>query len=197
MMSCGFSSLPVIFLIASSSRRLVVGHVDRTIDDGPLDTMPNMSPSWSSSFEIFLNSSRTRPVLWNCRCRSSTKKTKMRPETSLVRGRAGGRMSPSGGGGGGGSQHVGHAAAVTDRHRRDVLLHAVLVDLEFFILQIGDEIAFVVADDDVGRDEIDLDPEGRILRRRWRLVPGACADSAAVRTTRQSGGPEPASFSNS
>ena len=33
------------------------------IDDGPLDTMPNMSPSWTSSFEIFLNSSRTRPVL--------------------------------------------------------------------------------------------------------------------------------------
>ncbi len=72
------------------------------IDEGPLETMPNMSPSWTSSFEIFLNSSRTRPVLWNCRWRSSTKNRKMRPDTSVF-GRLGGRMIPSGGGGGGGA----------------------------------------------------------------------------------------------
>src|SRR5262245_51075944 len=72
------------------------------IDEGPLDTMPNMSPSCTSSFENRLNRSRTRPVLWNCRCKSSTKKRKMRPETSL-RGRVRGRMIPSGGGGGGGA----------------------------------------------------------------------------------------------
>jgi len=32
------------------------------IDDGPLDTMPNMSPSCTSVFEIFLKSSRSRLV---------------------------------------------------------------------------------------------------------------------------------------
>src|SRR6478672_1113577 len=102
MMSVGFSSLPAIFLIASSSR--VLSYVMSTaIDEGPLDTMPNMSPSCTSSFEIRLNRSRTRPVLWNCRWRSSTKNRKMRPETSL-RGRLGGRMIPSGGGGGGGAR---------------------------------------------------------------------------------------------
>ena len=72
------------------------------IDEGPLDTMPNMSPSCTSSFEIRLNRSRTRPVLWNCRWRSSTKNRKMRPDTSL-RGRLGGSTIPSGGGGGGGA----------------------------------------------------------------------------------------------
>ncbi len=72
------------------------------IDDGPLDTMPNRSPSCSRFLQIFLNSSRTRPDDWNCRCRSSTKNRKMRPEVSLTR-RIGGRMMPSGAGGGGAS----------------------------------------------------------------------------------------------
>ena len=116
------------------------------IDEGPLETMPNMSPSCTSFFEIFLNSSRTRPVLWNCRCRSSTKNRKMRPEMSL-RGRVGGRMMPSGGGGGGGASTLVDAAAVAQRHRRDVLLDAVFVDLEFVLLQVRDEVALVVADD--------------------------------------------------
>ena len=70
------------------------------IDEGPLETMPNMSPSCSSVLLIFLNRSRMRPVLWNCRCRSSTKKRKMRPEVSFTT-LVGGRMMPSGGGGGG------------------------------------------------------------------------------------------------
>src|SRR5947208_2241467 len=101
MMSVGLSSLPAIFLIASSSR--ILSYVmSIAIDEGPLDTMPNMSPSCTSSFEIFLNSSRIRPVLWNCRCRSSTKNRKIRPDTSF-RGRLTGRMMPSGGGGGGGA----------------------------------------------------------------------------------------------
>ena len=67
-------------------------------------------------------------------------------------------------------EHVGDAAAGDDRHRRDVLLHAVFEDLELFLLQIGDEVALVVANDDVVRDEIDRDLEGRFLlrRRRWR-----------------------------
>src|SRR4051795_10648616 len=143
MMSVGFSSLPAIFLIASSSR--VLSYVMSTaIDDGPLETMPNMSPSCTSSFAIFLNSSRTRPVLWNCRWRSSTKNRKMRPDTPL-RGRGGGRGAPPGGGGGRARrrqddplgrgrrrrrEEVVHLPAGDHGHRRDVLLHAVLVDLE-------------------------------------------------------------------
>ena len=54
--------------------------------------------------------------------------------------------------------------------RRDLLLDAVLVDLELVGLDVGDElIALLVADDDVGRDEIDADPE-RGLARRLRLT---------------------------
>ena len=101
--------------------------------------MPNMSPSCTSSFEIFLNRSRTRPVLWNCRCRSSTKNRKMRPDTSLV-GRAGGRMMPSGGGGGGGASTLVTRPPVSD-DRDDVLLDAVFVDFELVLLQIGDELS--------------------------------------------------------
>ena len=89
----------------------------------------------------------------------------MRPDTSVV-GRRGGRMMPSGGGGGGGAEHVRDAAAVADRHRRDVLLDAVFVDLELVFLQVGDEVALFVAHDDVGRDEIDLNLERRFLLRR-------------------------------
>src|SRR5438093_6631073 len=101
MMSVGLSSLPAIFLIASSSR--ILSYVmSIAIDEGPLDTMPNMSPSCTSSFEIFWKSCRIRTVLWNCRCRSSTKNRKIRPDTSF-RGRLTGRMMPSGGGGGGGA----------------------------------------------------------------------------------------------
>ena len=185
MMSVGFSSLPAIFLIASSSR--VLSYVmSIAIDEGPLETMPNMSPSCTSSFEIFLNSSRTRPVLWNCRCRSSTKNRKMRPDTSFL-GRLGGRMMPSGGGGGGGASTFVTRPPVTTVIDDDVLLDAVLVDLELVLLQVGDEIPLLVADDDVVRDEIDLDLEGRFFLCSGGVCglagAGACADRPATRTT--------------
>ena len=57
-------------------------------------------------------------------------------------------------------EHVGDAAAVAHRHRRDVLLDAVLVDFEVVLLQVGDESALLVLDDHVHRDGVDLDSEG-------------------------------------
>ena len=50
---------------------------------------------------------------------------------------------------------VEDAAAVHQRERHDLLLDAVLEDLEVVLLQIGDELPGVVARDDVGRHEID------------------------------------------
>jgi len=44
-----------------------------------------------------------------------------------------------------------------------VLLDSVLVDLEVVLLQVGHELALPVADDGVGRDEIDGYPEDRLL----------------------------------
>ena len=82
-------------------------------------------------------------------------------------------------------QHVGDAAAGDHRHRRDVLLHAVFEDLEFFLLQIGDEVALLVADDDVVRDEIDLHFERRSLLRREPCLARRCLTG---RLRRQPGG---------
>ena len=62
-------------------------------DEGPVETMPNMSPSWTSVRDTRLNKSRMRPVLRKSRCRSSTVIRKMRPAASF-RGRDGGRMIP-------------------------------------------------------------------------------------------------------
>ena len=86
---------------------------------------------------------------------------KMRPAVSL-RGRDGGRMMPSCAGGGGGASEVVDAAAVHQRQRRDVLLDAVLEDLEVVLRQVGDELILVVAHDGVHRDEVDRDAEGRL-----------------------------------
>jgi hypothetical protein len=99
MISVGLRPAPEIFEIASSSRlRSYVMSI--AIDEGPVDTIPNMSPSWISSFEIFLNNSRMRPVLLKSMWRSSTKIMKMRPDASLV-GRGGGSRMPAWSGGGG------------------------------------------------------------------------------------------------
>ena len=46
-------------------------------------------------------------------------------------------------------EHVRDAAAMAHRHRRDFLLDAVFVDLELVFLQVGNETALVVLDDDV------------------------------------------------
>ena len=60
-------------------------------------------------------------------------------------------------------EQVGDAPAVTERHRGDVLLDAVLVDLEFLFLEVRNEAALIVLHDDVHRDGVDLHSEG------WRL----------------------------
>ena len=101
MISLGFSALPLILLIASSIRlRSYV--ISTAIDDVPVDTIPNMSPSWTSIVDIFLNNCRIRGVSRKFMCKSSTKNRKMRPAASFL-GRAGGRIIPSCGGGGGGA----------------------------------------------------------------------------------------------
>src|SRR4029453_2892553 len=99
------------------------------IDDGPLDTMPNISPSCTSSFEISLNRSRMRPGLWNCRCRSSMNERKMRPHDGARGGgpRARrGEKGPRGGRGGAGCPHVGRRPPGDGGHLDDVLLDAIL-----------------------------------------------------------------------
>ena len=68
-------------------------------------------------------------------------------------------MMPSCAGAGGGREQVVHAAAVDQRERRDVLLHAILEDLEIVLAQVGDELVGVVPDDDVHVDQIDADRE--------------------------------------
>ena len=73
------------------------------------------------------------------------------------------RGLPTASTGGGGASTFVITAAVAHRHRRDLLLHAVFVDLEFVLAQIGNEVAFLVAGNDVGRDQIDLNSEGRLL----------------------------------
>ena len=84
--------------------------------------------------------------------------------------------------------HVVDATAVREHERHDVLLHAVLEDLEVAGLQVRHELVPVVADDDVGRDEIDADAEGGLLRRRLlRLAPAAAV--AVPRRRRPSGAP--------
>ena len=189
MMSVGFSSLPAIFLIASS-RRALSYVMSTAIDDGPLETMPNMSPSCTSSFEIRLNRSRTRPVLWNCRCKSSTKKRKMRPETSVF-GRDERQNDSLWRRWRRRRQDVRHAPASDHCHRREFLLHAVFIDFEFILLEVRDEVALVVAHDDVVRDQIDLDAERGFLLRRVVAdaggcaggCAGVCADRPAARTT--------------
>ncbi len=84
-----------------------------------------------------------------------------RQDDALLRGRRRRRL------------HVVDAPAVREHERHDVLLHAVLEDLELARLQIGHELVAVVADDDVGRDEVNADAEGRLLGRRLRLAAAA------------------------
>ena len=101
-------------------------------------------------------------------------------------------MMPSGGGGRRRQPRVGHAAAGDHRHRGDFLQHAVFVDLEVFLLQVGYEIALVVANHHVGRHQIDLHAEGRLVLRggpapaapdrRLRRQATAAIATAATRT---------------
>jgi hypothetical protein len=63
-------------------------------------------------------------------------------------------------------EHVVDAAAHDHGHRHDVLLDAVFEDFEIVLLQVGHEVALVVAHDHVVGDEIDLNAERRFLLRR-------------------------------
>ena len=135
MMSLGFRPLPAILVIASSSRlRSYVMSI--AIDEGPVETMPNMSPSWISVFEMRLKRSRMRPVLRKSRCRSSTNSRKMRPAASLRRSRR--RQDDAllrrrrGRG-----QQVHHAPAVHERERGHVLRDAVFEDLDVLPCEVG------------------------------------------------------------
>ena len=81
----------------------------------------------------------------------------------VVRGRETGRPALVGVGAGGVASCA--PAAVDQRQRRDVLLDAVLKNLEVVPGQVGDELILVIARDHVGGDEVDRDSE------RW-LRPG-------------------------
>ena len=93
-----------------------------------------------------------------------------REDDALLRGRGRRRLD------------VEHAAAVRQHERDDVLLDAVLEDLELVRLQIRDELIAFVADDHVGRDEVDADAE-------CRLLPVAAGQQAAALRRRATGVP--------
>ena len=82
----------------------------------------------------------------------------VRQDDALLRRRRGWRLQ------------VDHPAAVHQRHRRQVLFDAVLVDLDLVLRQVGYELVAAVAGDDVGRHQIDCHPEigRRGLRGRRR-----------------------------
>src|SRR5262245_16654507 len=67
-------------------------------------------------------------------------------------------------------QHVDLPPAMDHRQRDDVLLDAVLEDLELAGLEVGDELSAGVADDDIGADQIDAGGKrGRPVLSRDRL----------------------------
>ena len=142
-------------------------------DDGPVETMrEHVAFVDERACEIRLNRSRMRPVLRKSRCRSSTMIRKMRPAASL-RGRDGGRMMPSCVGGGGGASRLWTRPPWTSVKRRDVLLDAVLVDLEVVLRQVGDELILGVADDRVHRHQSMSTAEVRLRTLRRRSAGGS------------------------
>ena len=117
--------------------------------------------------------------------------------------RAGGRMMPSGGGGGGASSTLVTRPPGIMCIEMIVLLDAVLVDLEFVLRQVGDEVALVVLDDDVLRDSVDLHAERRLRllrgrrgrgRRGTARRAGVCADRPAATTTQTAVDQKPCVF---
>ena len=123
------------------------------IDDGPVETMPNMSPSWISSFADLLEQLADA---------AGVAEVEVQVVDEDQEDAAGGRWS--------GARRqddafLQAAAAAPRRCRRGrrgsartrrLLLDAVLEDLEVVLLQVGDELAAVVADDDVGGDQVDV-----------------------------------------
>ena len=113
-----------------------------------------MSPSWTSSSEIFLNRLADAPGVAEVEVQvvdedeeDAAGRVRGRPrrrEQDAFRNRRGRRR-----------RDVVAAAAVGQRERDDLLRNAVFQNLEIVFLQVGDELTAVVADDDVGRDEFD------------------------------------------
>ena len=64
------------------------------------------------------------------------------------------------------------AAAVRQQERDDLLLDPVLEDVEVVLLQVRDELPFVVADDDVARDDVERPPDHGALAGLGRLRRG-------------------------
>ena len=82
------------------------------------------------------------------------------------------------------SLHVVDASAVREHERRDLLLDAVFVDFELVGLDVGDElIALLIANDHVGRDEIDADPERGLSLRPPAALGGAAPAAPARQAT--------------
>ena len=68
-------------------------------------------------------------------------------------------MMPSWTGGGGGAARFVVRAAVHEDERDDVLFDAVFEDRELVLRQVGHELPLLVADDDVGGDDVDAAAE--------------------------------------
>ena len=124
------------------------------IDDGPVETMPHMSPSCSSVVRIFLNSSRSAAGVAEVEVQIVDDeqqdaaggvggRPRRRQDDALLRRRRRRRRD------------VEDAAAVDQRERDERLRHAVLEDLELVLLEVGDEQPLVVAGDHVGRHQVD------------------------------------------
>ena len=137
-------------------------------DEGPVETMPNMSPSCTSvsrdPLEQIANPAGVAEVEVQVvdddqedAAGGVVARARRRQDDAFLCRRRRRR------------QQVVDAAAVDQRQRRDVLLDAVLENLEVVLRQVGDELILAVADDRVHRDEVDGDAE--LWAARW--LPGA------------------------
>ncbi len=66
-------------------------------------------------------------------------------------------------------RQVGHAAAVHEHERRDLLRHAVLEQFEVLLRQVRHELALGIPGDDVVGHQVDRHPERRLLPQLIRL----------------------------
>ena len=148
----------------ATSLRSVVGLI--SIADGPLDTMPTMSPSCRSVSTICCTMRRTcgrelglEVQVVDEHQQHATRAhvgraARRRQHDALRRGLAARRL-----------QLVEDAAAVHQHEGFQGLRLTVLGDDEFVLGQVGDESSAVVPGDDVGRHQRDAGPERRLPRR--------------------------------
>ena len=102
MMSVGFSSLPVIFLIASS-RRVLSYVMSIAIDDGTARDDAEHVAVVHQLFRDLLNRSAHAAGVVELQVQVVDEEQERCGPTRRSAGRVGGRMMPSGGGGGGGA----------------------------------------------------------------------------------------------